>query len=237
MARKYLTFDIETATDVPGPDFNWRPHRPLGITCVAALPYDANEPTVWYAQGPEGEHAERMACEEARHVVECLGQWVADGYTVLTWNGLGFDFDILAEESGAFEACKDLALNHVDMMFHVLCDRGFPVALDKAAQAMGIKGKPAGMTGQLAPRLWIQGRYQEVIEYVAQDVRIALQIAQACETSRSFKWSTRRGTTGFMPLDGGWLSVRDALRLPEPDTSWMSNPLLRQTFTEWLTKA
>ncbi len=102
---------------------------------------------------------------------------------------------------------------------------------------MGIKGKPAGMTGQLAPQLWIQGRYQEVLDYVAQDVRIALQIAQACETSRSFKWSTRRGTTGFMPLDGGWLSVRDALRLPEPDTSWMSNPLLRRTFTEWLTTA
>lgn len=237
MTRKYLAFDIETATDVPGDDFNWRSHRPLGITCAAALPYDAGEPTVWHAQGADGSPAERMTREEAQRVVECLGQWVADGYTVLTWNGLGFDFDILAEESGAFETCKDLALNHVDMMFHVLCDRGFPVALDKAAQAMGIKGKPAGISGQLAPRLWIQGRYQEVIDYVAQDVRIALQIANACETTRSFKWSTRRGTTGFMPLESGWLSVRDAMQLPEPDTSWMSNPLTRQNFTSWLMPA
>jgi hypothetical protein len=32
MARQYLAFDIETAKDVPGDDFNWRPHRPLGIS-------------------------------------------------------------------------------------------------------------------------------------------------------------------------------------------------------------
>lgn len=44
MARKYLAFDIETATDVPCDDFNRRPHRPLGICCAAALPSDAKEP-------------------------------------------------------------------------------------------------------------------------------------------------------------------------------------------------
>ena len=118
-----------------------------------------------------------MAREEARHVVDCLSQMAADGYTMLTWNGLGFDFDILAEESGAFETCKDLALRHVDMMFHVFCDRGFLVALDKAAQWMGLPGKPAGMTGLLAPQFWAQGRYREVLAYVTQDVRIALQVA------------------------------------------------------------
>jgi len=29
MKRKYLAIDIETAKDVPGEDFNWKPHRPL----------------------------------------------------------------------------------------------------------------------------------------------------------------------------------------------------------------
>ena len=36
MGRNYLAFDIETAKDVPGPDFNWKRHRPLGITCIAS---------------------------------------------------------------------------------------------------------------------------------------------------------------------------------------------------------
>jgi hypothetical protein len=121
------------------------------------------------------------------------------------------------------------------MMFHVFCDRGFPVALDKAAQALGIPGKPPGMSGVLAPRLWAQGRFQDVMDYVSQDVRIALQIAVKCESQRRFDWLTRRGTVSSMALPRGWLTVQEALRLPEPDTSWMSSPIPRREFTRWLT--
>jgi len=88
----------------------------------------------------------------------------------------------------------------------------------------------------LAPQLWAQGQFQEVIDYVAQDVRIALQVAQLCEERGSFAWTTRRGTSGFMPLGKGWLTVREAMEIPEPDTSWMSNPLSRNNFTDWLGK-
>ena len=44
MAHKYLAFDIETAKEVPGPDFNWKAHRPLGITCIASLATGDDEP-------------------------------------------------------------------------------------------------------------------------------------------------------------------------------------------------
>lgn len=236
MLRKYLAFDIETAAEVPGTDFNWRPYRPLGITCIGAFPCDAPDPITWHARNPDGSPAKRMTREEANRVLNYLQNMVSNGYTLLTWNGLGFDWDVLSEESGALDTCKELALNHVDMMFHVFCDRGFPVALDKAAQAMGIPSKPAGMSGLLAPQLWAQGRHQDVIGYVAQDVRIALHVAQKCETRRSFEWITREGTIGSMPLNRGWLTVRDALRLPEPDTSWMSDPLGRSDFADWLSR-
>ena len=138
MPRKYLAFDLETAKDVPGEDFNWRPHRPLGISCAAAFPADAKEPIVWHGKKANGNPTERMSKAEAGKLVRELLKYVANGYTVLTWNGLGFDFDILAEESASPKECKELALNHVDMMFHVFCDRGFPVKLDKAAQALAI---------------------------------------------------------------------------------------------------
>ena len=122
------------------------------------------------------------------------------------------------------------------MMFHVFCDRGFPVALDKAAQALGIPGKPEGMSGLLAPQLWAQGRYQEVLDYVAQDVRIAFQIARVCEQKRRFQWKTQRGKTSSLNLPQGWLTVREAMRLPPPDTSWMDRAIPRRTFTNWLNK-
>ena len=236
MVRRYLAFDIETAKDVPGDGFNWRAHRPLGISCAAALRCDVTEPILWYGRSADGTPAEQMSPAEARDLVHGLAKLTTEGYTLLTWNGLGFDFDVLAEESGCRDECKELALNHVDMMFHVFCDRGFPVGLDRAAQALGIPGKPEGMSGLLAPQLWAQGRYQEVLDYVAQDVRIALQIARVCEQRRRFPWTTQRGKVSLMDLPRGWLTVREAIGLPPPDTSWMDHAIPRHAFTNWLNK-
>ena len=234
MTRKYAALDIETAKDVPGADFDWRPHRPLGISCAAVLRCDAKKAVLFHGNSQDGTPTGRMSQADAGKVVHELARLVADGYTLLTWNGLGFDFNVLQEESGLLDQCRALALDHVDAMLHVFCDRGFPVALDKAAQALGIPGKPAGMSGWLAPKLWAQGRYQEVLDYVAHDAHIALQVAHACEERRRFEWITRRGTSSSMDLRRGWLTVREALRLPEPDTSWMSSPIPRDQFTQWL---
>ena len=234
MARQYLAFDIETAKDVPGDDFNWRPHRPLGISCAATLASNAGQPLLWYGKTRDGLPEKQMSSEDAQRLVQYLSNMAADGFRILTWNGLGFDFDILAEESGTAASCRECALTHVDMMFHVFCSLGYPVALDKAAQGMGLPGKPPGMSGFRAPKLWAQGHFNEVLGYVAQDVRTAMQIAQTCEQRRKFEWITRKGTKSSLPLTKGWLPVREALQLPEPDTSWMSTPLSRLDFTAWL---
>lgn len=231
---RWVAFDIETAKEVPGTDFNWKPHRPLGISCAAALATDAAQPQIWHGTGQEGRPAARLSREEAAQIVRELTAYVERGYTLVTWNGLGFDFDVLAEESGLTSECRMLALDHVDMMFHVFCDRGFPVALAKAAEGQAIAGKPGGMTGLVAPQLWAQGRHQEVLDYVAHDVRIALSVAIKCEQSRRFSWITQKGAKSSLDLQNGWLRVRDAMKLPLPDTSWMSRPLKRQEFSGWL---
>ncbi|MBZ5523195.1 MAG: 3'-5' exonuclease [Acidobacteriia bacterium] len=234
MAAQYIAFDIETAKEVPGEDFNWRPHRPLGISCAVTLASDTAEPRLWYSKTPQGQPDGQMSQSDAQELVQYLSGVAAAGYRILSWNGLAFDFDILAEESGTAKICKECALGHVDMMFHVVCSLGYRVGLDKAAQGMGLPGKPSGMSGVNAPKLWARGHFQKVLDYVAQDVRATMQVAQACEQRRKFEWITRKGTKGSMPLTSGWLTVREALRLPEPDTSWMSSPLSRQEFTAWL---
>ena len=163
MAHQYLAFDIETAKDVPGDDFNWRPHRPLGISCAATLASSTNQPLLWYGKTRDGLPEKRMSREATRQLVQYLSKMAADGFRILTWNGLGFDFDILAEESGAAASCRECALGHVDMMFHVFCSLGYPVALDKAAQGMGLPGKPPGMSGFKAPKLWAQGHFKKFL--------------------------------------------------------------------------
>jgi hypothetical protein len=234
MAYQYVAFDIETAKDVPGDDFNWRAHRPLGISCAATLQSGAAQPLLWYGKTQDGSPEKRMSREDGQKLVQYLSDMAAAGFKILTWNGLAFDFDILAEESGNAASCGECALGHVDMMFHIVCSLGYPIGLDRAAHGMGLSGKPEGMSGAKAPKLWAEGRFKEVLGYVAQDVRTTLEIAQACEQRRRLEWITRKGTKSSMPLPSGWLTVREALRLPVPDTSWMSTPMPRSDFTAWL---
>jgi hypothetical protein len=89
--RKYLAFDIETARVVPSDAADWHSHRPLGISCAATLSADADQPRLWHG-GDRSCPADRMGREEAAALVRYLEAQVASGFTLLTWNGLGFDW-------------------------------------------------------------------------------------------------------------------------------------------------
>ena len=45
-----------------------------------------------------------------------------------------------------------------------------------------------------------------------------------CERQGALKWTSNRGNPCFMALGDGWLTVREALQLLEPDRSWMTDP-------------
>ncbi len=232
MSSRYIAFDIETAKVLPESATDLMDHRPLGVACASAVLTGQDEAVTWFGW-TAGEPAAQMSCSEVRALLDDLAAWVDEGYTLVTWNGLSFDFNILAEESGLHEECARLALEHVDMMFQVVCQLGYPVALGKAAEGLGLPGKSAGMSGYQAPLLWAQGRHQDVLEYNVQDSRLALAIAEQSERRGEFVWITRRGTKSRMPLEQGWLPSRQALELPLPDTSWMSDPPAREHFSAW----
>jgi hypothetical protein len=120
------------------------------------------------------------------------------------------------------------------MMFHAFCELGHGVGLDAAAKGMGLAGKTKGMTGELAPVLWAQGKREQVLQYAAQDVRTTMDLATACESRGELRWVARSGKVRSMVLPEGWLTVVDALRLPLPDTSWMDSPWPRERFTGWM---
>ena len=232
---RYLAFDIETAKILPPETTDILAHRPLGIACAAAARSDSPEPLVWHGTDG-GRPAARMSREVCCAMVADLEALVSGGYTLLTWNGLAFDLDIVAEESGLVESCARLALEHVDMMFHVVCSLGHGVALQKAAEGLGLPGKPDGMSGKDAPALWASGNYEAVLRYNVEDVRLALRVLETSGSRGELRWITRRNSTGRMPLTGGWRRVRDALALPLPDTSWMTAPPSRERFLAWIPK-
>lgn len=227
-SQKLLAFDIETQDFDDSKDV-----RSAGITCAAAV-VNGVDLTIWYGGKQDGEFNEQMTKKEVLEVLDHLWSMVEAGYQIYTWNGLGFDFNIMYKESGNDERCKQMARSHVDMMFHFFCIKGYAISLEKAARGMGLKGKTEGMEGALAPTLWKQGEFSQVLDYLEQDVRVTLSLAKQCDLEKQMRWTSNTGRKQVCSLPAGWLTVDEVLKLPEPDTSWMSTPWPRSKFTGWL---
>lgn len=171
--NKYLAFDLEISKIIDEA-IPWEEQRPYGISCAATMK-TGEEPRVWYGRGCPFKYAwNKMPMMQVRTLVQYLQQAVSDGYQIVTFNGLKFDFDVLAEESGMHEECVSLALDHLDMMFHFFCVKGHFVGLAKVAMEMGLEGKSG--SGADAPRLWAAGEYQKILDYVAQDVAVTMNV-------------------------------------------------------------
>lgn len=232
-ATRYVSFDIESAKLLPPDASDILAYRPLGISCAAASKSDTREIITWAGRNPDGGYARQMSPPESAAMVEDLVGFIRDGYTLVTWNGLGFDFDVLAEESGMHAECAELATEHVDMLFHIVCALGYPVSLQKAAEGMEIEGKLSAMSGADAPAAWARGRYDQVLAYVRQDALATVRLAEIAEERKELTWISRTGKKRRLPLENGWLRVDAAGRLPLPDTSWMSDPPSRERFMSW----
>lgn len=244
---KLCSFDIETATVTPDDE---DPHkfRPLGI-CVAATQLVDTElgqlgiyPALsWHRyKDTDSLYPSKLEPVEVQILVDYLyGAW-QEGYVPLTWNGLGFDFDIMAEESFDQESaalCANMALHHYDMAFQMLCDKGFMVGMQAAALGLGLHGKSEGMHGDLAPKLWAQSRADQdkVIDYVKQDVQTTSEIALRLMETKALTWTSKSGRPNRWPV-AKLLTVSEALQTPEPDTSWMSQPRTRVSCLKWTEK-
>jgi hypothetical protein len=237
--NKVLAFDLEIVKEIPEGVENWRDVRPLGISCAATLMNDnALSNLFFHKEKDTGDPISGgMTQQELKYMVQDLMYMVNDGgYTIITWNGLGFDFDVLAEESGMYEECKKLALNHIDMAFHFLCVKGYMIGLEAAATGLGFGGKMAGMSGGMAPQLWASPNLKDrlrVLRYVHQDVVTTLEVYEESSEIRRIPWTSRSGKPNTFWLRE-WLPVKDCLDIPAPDTSWMDKPFVREDFYAWI---
>lgn len=242
-------FDIEIAKEIPDDDRDWLRHGPIGISCAAFIREGADTtPLVMFdpRKSPDlfDSGTRALSRPGAGLIVEALESAVRRGFTIVTWNGLGFDFPLLAAESGLHAQCVQLAWDSIDMMFQLVCVNGYMLKLDTALAGMGLQSKlhavrlndrhEASISGREAPRLWQAGEYQAVMEYCAGDVRQTLALALECERRGCLAWTSQRGKPVRMELGKRWLKVHQCLSLPLPDTSWMRDPIDRQSFVSWM---
>jgi hypothetical protein len=155
----------------------------------------------------------------------------------------------------------ELALSHCDMGFAMVCDKGYMVGLNTAAKALNLQGKTEGMNGALAPILWNPPKRDLTdkeladihalgvtpgtsearklcVEYVEQDAITTRDVYRRLMEEGSLIWRTRRGSLARYPwvpyvLNGHIATVKEALALDPPDTSWMSNPRSRGDYIGW----
>ena len=229
---KYTLFDLETGP-TQGPLDLDRYVPP--ITVAATLTHEGTL-DLWCDRDEAGTATgQPLSCMGAQRLVRYLQDRETLGYHPVTWNGSGFDFRVLAHASGQVAECAALAWGHIDMMFWLHCQKGFSVALDRAARAVGTT-KLGGLSGADAPRLWAEGKYDQVMAYVAQDVRMLGTVYEEAMRAHALRWIS---TQGYLSrADGSLCSVREAYRLPMPDTSWMRRPpWSRERFVGWMLAA
>ena len=243
--RPFIAFDLEIAREIPeGKISDWH----LGITCAATFD---SKPRVWFPKPDVGDRVPYPDCMSVREccaLLQYLVEQSAAGYDIVTWNGMGFDFRVLAAECHLdlidWDNLVDLAWGHIDIAFNMLCDRGFMAGLNKATKGMGLSGKKEGMSGALAPAMWQEGRVvqEKVLEYVAQDAQATAELYQAIIAARSMTWITMKGVQSNRPWEpaiitdlGGQrlMTVTEANNLRQPNTSWMDKPRKRSEFTSW----
>jgi uncharacterized protein YprB with RNaseH-like and TPR domain len=194
-------------------------------------------------------YAAKLCPEEAHLLTSFLCDSIDDGYSILTWNGLSFDFPVLLEEITHPYYRERIPIiarkHHIDPGFQMFCEKGFLCGLQVACKGMGLQGKTEGMHGAAAPVMWAESReaQDKVLEYVAQDVRATLELYEAILDRGVLYWVTKSGSLGtWVPQfrenpDGSprMLTVEECLELPEPDVSWMKEPWPRSKFAGWLT--
>lgn len=230
-----IAFDLEI-TNVLEDFGQWREQRPLGISCLAM---SAGEHSYIYFAGRAPLALDERTSSEIVHFM--YDEYFCEQYTIVTFNGLGFDFVVLADASREFTLCREMALSdyHVDLMFNAYMALGHNIGLNTACEETFGAQKVGFESGAEAPVAWHDGRHKEVIEYCKNDALITFKLYKYLQTSPCLKWKTRRGKGKPRQLFGNskwrptWSVARMLEREPPEVPQWMRNkPITLKHFLE-----
>ncbi len=229
--QNLLSFDIEIAnvfTLRPGEDLER--YAPFDISVAAAATHGGSV-RHWHARDASGKPTGILDAATAREVLEYLREEQRKGSRVCAWNGLSFDLRWLGHVAQDMQLATEVALELFDPMFQFAAMKGFPIGLAAVAEGMGITQKKL-MSADRAPVEWQAGNHQLVLDYVAGDCTLTNQVVAAIEKAGGVKWRTKRGTLSSEPM-ARLRQVKDVMRDPPPDQSWMSEPKPVSNYWAW----
>ena len=92
------------------------------------------------------------------------------------------------------------------------------------------------MDGADAPLQWAEGNHEAVMEYCLGDCQLTNQIIAEIMTKKRVNWITASGKNSSEPMPA-LKPVGQVIDEPMADQSWMSTPLLKSKFHEWVQEA
>ena len=235
MLDKWCTFDIETSRIIPkvfeGDIFQFSPLQ-VSTAAVHVRRGDKEYTQSYFSRDDTGAIQPRMSKADVKAYVEKLEFLRRSEFPVFSWCGTGFDWRILAEESGELKLCADLCLNHYDIAFQFLMTLGYFISLETAAEKTGMK-KFGGVHGADAPQLWVDGQYDLARAYVEQDCRVTSAVVDLVLKDGEIRWVSRGGFKLQMRFDQ-LLTVKECLnQLKMPDQSWMTKKIVPSDLLAW----
>jgi hypothetical protein len=235
IGMKLLSFDIEISDIFELAEYeDIDKYAPFHIS-VAATAILNGEERLWYSEEVDGRPALNLNRDRARELLSYLEEMQERGFMVCAWNGLSFDLRWIGHNAEDMPRAARIALKSYDPMFQFFNLAGFPVALAKVAQAMGVSQEKL-MNGADAPKEWRAGNCQKVMEYCLGDCQMTNLTIQAISQARRVQWVTARGTLSAKPLPR-LKTVAEVIDEPGPDQSWMKTPIAKSRFYAWLREA
>lgn len=230
-----VSFDIETSNvfDLK-PNEDLEKYAPFHVA-VAGVVHLSGARSTWLSMGTDGTPLKNITQETATELLRELRRLQETGHILCAWNGASFDLKWLAYAAQDEKLASQIALDLYDPMLQFFNLTGYPVGLDAVAQGLRLTERKM-MGSEEAPRLWCQGEHARVIEYVCSDARITNAIAERIHRTGTVSWITKKGTLKSEQI-GRLKRVREVLKEPEPDQSWMNTPLRREKFVKWISMA
>ena len=232
---KLLSFDIEISDVFELAEHeDMEKYAPFHISVAATAVLDGEE-LIWYSKDDQDRPALNLTKQRAHELLEYLDEMQQKGFMVCAWNGLSFDLKWIGHQADDMALASRIALKSFDPMFQFFNQAGFPVGLGKVAQGMGITQEKL-MDGADAPKKWIAGEHQEVMDYCLGDCQMTNLIVRAIQEAKQVRWVTSKGTISSKPMPR-LKPVEEVIQDPGPDQSWMDTPLPKTKFYEWVQEA
>jgi hypothetical protein len=232
---KLLSFDIEISDVFElGKHEDMEKYAPFHISVAATVIHNGEE-RMWYSEDEEGRPTLNLTQQRAHELLEYLDEMQQMEFMVCAWNGLSFDLKWIGHQADDMALAARIALKSYDPMFQFFNQTGFPIGLANVAQAMGISQEKL-MDGADAPQEWRTGNRQKVMDYCLGDCQMTNLIVLAIQKVQQIRWVTGRGYISSKPMPR-FKSVEEVILDPEPDQSWMGEPIPKAKFYEWVQKA